>query len=367
MGIPWARATSGGAWASVLLLRVVDDKAQALFDNCFKVLDGPSAPDLSFLELDHKLIVTISNRKGSNNYLEEYSEIDPNIQLLEDTTGVRTQAQEDSLKTYRFEGYQIYQLRRPDVSVESLKDPDLVRLVAQFDVKNGITKLVNYQLDRSIGAAVPVVEVEGGDEGISHTFEITRDVFSEKDATMVNHKQYYFMALSYAHNEYSPYSQDPGIENGLYGQKKPYLSGRKNIKVYTAIPHKPMDGKVLNSDYGDRFEISRLQGHGNGGFALELKQSVVDNIMSKPPITYTWDPVRNKYYTKDTIGSENYPMAYQIDYKINKGPLNIKVVNPLDVKAGEFTFRFVDVKHPSTTNAQGEVVVTDSLTILRSH
>lgn len=60
-------------------------------------------------------------------------------------------------------------------------------------------------------------------------------------------------------------------------------------------------------------------------------------------------------------------MAYQIDYKINKGPLNIKVVNPLDVKAGEFTFRFVDVKHPSTTNAQGEVVVTDSLTILRSH
>ena len=38
-GVPWARATSGGAWASVELLRVTDDKCQALFDNCFKVID----------------------------------------------------------------------------------------------------------------------------------------------------------------------------------------------------------------------------------------------------------------------------------------------------------------------------------------
>jgi hypothetical protein len=364
VGIPWARATSGGAWASVLLLRVVDDKAQALFDNCFKVLDGPSAPDLSFLELDHKLVVNISNRRGSNNYMEEYSEIDPNIQLLEDTTGARTQAQEDSLKTYRFEGYQIYQLRRPDVSVESLNDPDLVRLVAQFDKKNGITKLINYYLDRSIGATVPVVEVEGGDEGISHTFEITRDAFADKDPKLVNHKQYYFLAIAYAYNEYSPYSQDPGIENGLYGQKKPYLSGRKNIKVYTAIPSKVVDGIVLNSTYGDRFEITRVQGHGNGGFGLELQQSVVDEIMSKEPIKYTWDPITKSYFTNDVIGSDSYPMAYNIDYTINNGPLNIKVINPLDVKGGEFTLRFVDVKHPSSTNAQGEVVITDSLTIL---
>lgn len=367
VGIPWARATSGGAWASVLLLRVVDDKAQALFDNCFKVLDGPSAPDISFLELDKKLVVNISNRKGSNNFMEGYSEIDPNIQLLEDTTGNRTKAQEDSLKTYRFEGYQIYQLRRPDVSVESLNDPDLVRLVAQFDKKNGVTRLINYNLDRSIGATVPVVEVEGGDEGISHTFEITSDAFAEKDPKLVNHKQYYFLALAYAYNEYAPYSQDPGIENGLYGQKKPYLAGRKNIKVYTAIPHKIVDGKVLNSTYGDRFEITRLQGHGNGGFGLELKQSVVDEIMSKPPIRYTWDPARNGYVTNDTIGSDSYPMAYNLDYTINHGPLNVKVINPLDVRAGEFTLRFVDVKHPSSTNSQGEVTITDSLTILRAN
>lgn len=364
VGIPWARATSGGPWASVLLLRVVDDKAQALFDNCFKVLDGPSAPDLTFLEMDNKLIVTISNRKGSNNYLEGYSEIDPNIQLLEDTTGTRTPAQEDSLKTYRFEGYQIYQLRRADVSVESITDPDLARLVAQFDKKNGITKLINYNFDRSIGAAVPEVMVEGGDEGISHTFEITQDAFADKDPKLVNHKQYYYLAVAYAFNEYLPYSQDPGIENGLYGQKLPYLAGRKNIKVYTAIPHKTMNGLVTNSAYGDRFKITRLQGNGNGGFELEMDPATVEEIMAKPPISYTWDMAAGHYVTADTIGTDNYPIAYNIDYIKNAGPLNIKVVDPLDMTSGNFTLRFTNVKQPSNTDSQGNITVTDSLRIL---
>jgi hypothetical protein len=364
VGIPWARATSGGPWASVLLLRVVDDKAQALFDNCFKVLDGPSAPDLTFLELSNKLIVTISNRKGSNNYLEAYSEIDPNIQLLEDTTGSRTPEQEDSLKTYRFEGYQIYQLRRPDVSVESLDDPDLARLVAQFDKKNGITKLINYEFDRGIGANVPTVMVEGGDEGIRHTFEISQDVFSDRDPKLVNHKQYYFMALAYAFNEYSPYTQDPGIENGLYGQKTPYLAGRKNIKVYTAIPHKPVNGLVTNSSYGDRFKITRVQGNGNGGFDLEMEPSTLDEIISKPPISYTWDPIAGHYVTEDTIGSDNYPIAYEIDYIKNFGPLNVKVVDPLDMQSGEYTLTFTEVRQPSNTDSQGNITITDSLRIL---
>ncbi|MFY9407333.1 MAG: hypothetical protein WBI52_08380, partial [Bacteroidales bacterium] len=35
VGIPWARATSGGPFASVELLRKVDDKCQRLFENCF--------------------------------------------------------------------------------------------------------------------------------------------------------------------------------------------------------------------------------------------------------------------------------------------------------------------------------------------
>jgi hypothetical protein len=222
VGIPWARATSGGPFASVELLRVVDDKAQALFDNCFKVIDGPNAPDLAFQELDREFIVYISNSPSSNNYKESYTEFDPNIIQPHPTEPTK---RSDSL--YRFEGYQIFQLKNERVSVESLKDANLVRLVAQFDKKNGISKLVNYYFDESIGATVPVVEVRGGDNGIQHSFKITQDAFATGDVRLVNHKQYYFMAIAYAHNEYMPYTDEPGVLGGLFGQKLPYLAGRK--------------------------------------------------------------------------------------------------------------------------------------------
>ena len=82
VGVPWAKAISGGPWASVELFRVVDDKCQALFENCFKVIDGPDAPDLTFRELDREVMIYISNSPSSNNYLEEYKELDPQIKAI---------------------------------------------------------------------------------------------------------------------------------------------------------------------------------------------------------------------------------------------------------------------------------------------
>jgi hypothetical protein len=371
VGIPWARATTGGAWASVELLRVVDDKAQALFDNCFKVLDGPDAPDLTFLELDRKLVTFISNRRGSNNFNEAYAEIDPNIQLLEDSIPL-PQHVEDSLRTYTFEGYQIFQLRYPEVTVESLDDPDLARLVAQFDIKNGITKLVNFYFDASVGASVPVVEVVGGDEGIEHSFEITQDAFADKDPKLVNNKQYYYLALAYAFNEYAPYTEEPGIIDGLYGQKLPYLAGRRNIKTYTAIPHKPVGGIVLNAEYGDGFEITRLQGKGNARIALELTDASISEVLSKPPIEYeaflegpfSINILNNQLVPVTKFGDENYPIVYNPTYKKGEGPLRLKVIDPLNIVPGKFKVELFNVQMPFTIS--GTDTIYDTLSINRA-
>ncbi len=368
VGIPWARATTGGAWASVELLRVVDDKAQALFDNCFKVIDGPDAPDMTFLELDRKLIVFLSNRRGSNNFNESYAEIDPNIQLLEDSIPLPPHIQ-DSLRTYRFEGYQIYQLRYPEVSVESLDDPDYARLVAQFDIKNGISKLVNFDFDASIGHSVPVIKVVGKDEGIDHTFEISDDAFAERDPKLVNNKQYYFMALAYAFNEYSPYTEEPGVLDGLYGQKLPYLPGRRNIRTYTAIPHKPVGGLTLNSNYGDGFEITRLQGKGNARIALALSPEITAEILSKPPITYeafltppyNEQTLYNELIPSVKFGDEDYPIAYNVKYEKGMGPLRVKVVDPLNVIPGKFRVELYNVQMPFTIS--GNDTIYDTLSI----
>jgi hypothetical protein len=341
VGIPWARANSGGAFASVELLRVVDDKAQSLFDNCFKVIDGPNAPDLSFRELDREIILYISNSPSSNNYGESYQEYDPNIMQphpLDETM------RSDSL--YRFEGYQIFQLANATVSVESIHDPDLVRLVAQFDKHNGVSKIVNFNYDESIGATVPVVEVIGGDDGIQHSVTITQDAFATDDVRLINHKQYYYLALAYAHNEYMPYTQEPAVLNGLLGQKKPYLAGRKNIKIYTAIPHIIVNGLLPQSDFGDGPEVTRLAGNGNGGMTLELKDETVTEILSKDPAGPD-----NKF------GSPNYPIAYNPVYKEGFGPINVRVVDPLNVKAADYELWMDTLKFVKLEEVTGEAVI----------
>ncbi len=330
VGIPWARATSGGPWASVELLRVVDDKCQKLFDNCFKVLDGPDAPDLSIVEMDKELIFYISNSKTSNNYREKYDEYDNTI--TQPLPGGEDGERSDS--TYVFEGYQIYQLANASVTLESKDNADLVRLVAQYDVKNGVGMLVNYYYDKAIGGNVPVVEVEGGDNGVVHSFKVTEDQFGTSNRQLTNFKQYYFTVVAYAYNEYMPYSQEPGILNGLLGQMKPYLAGRRNIKTYSAIPHPTVNGTVINSEYGEGPQVTRIKGNGNGGMLIELTNETVEEILSKPPA----DSV-NK------MGGPDYPIAYNATYEYGRGPLNVKVIDPLNVINAEYLLEFTNVSY----------------------
>jgi hypothetical protein len=66
VGLPWARTTSTDPKASIPLLKIADDKAQALFDNCFRVLSGPEAPDMTIQEMSNELIIYFSNKPASN-------------------------------------------------------------------------------------------------------------------------------------------------------------------------------------------------------------------------------------------------------------------------------------------------------------
>ncbi|MDD2576616.1 MAG: hypothetical protein PHV76_03850, partial [Bacteroidales bacterium] len=205
VGIPFAQATSGGPYASVTLLRQIDDKCQALFDNCFNLLEGPDAPDLTIKELNRELIIFLTNdAPSSNNINESYSKIDVSIPvkydniiqvdtILYDNSGNPYIHTRDSILStdvydqyYRFEGYQIFQLKDRTVSVADIYDEDKARLVAQCDIRNfdskqndaPISKLINYTKDDNIGGLVPKVMVNGLNKGIQHSFRITEDMFA---------------------------------------------------------------------------------------------------------------------------------------------------------------------------------------------
>lgn len=308
VGVVWARATNGDNESSVLAMRNADDKTQALFDNCFQLLNGPDAPDLTITELENELILYLNNPVTSNNYREAYAEQDPTIiPSIDDTL---TDDELDEFRTYRFQGYKVYQVADNSVGPNDLGDVSKARLIAQVDIKDSVTNLVNYYFDSDLGTSVPQLEVEGANQGIQTSFQVFQDAFADGDNRLINNKAYYFMALSYAYNGNT--------------EEAPYLGSRKgttgSISAVKGIPHNTRvqnGGSTLNSKYGDGVQITRLEGAGNGGNVLELETSTVEEILEN-----------NR--------------ADNLVYQKGSGPVNIKVVDPISVKPGNFTLWFLD-------------------------
>jgi len=313
VGVIYGRSFSGDAFESVAAVKIADTKAQALFDNCFRILDPPSAPVLQIQELENELVLMVSNPFG-NNVNEEYIEED-NINIVE-PPGVTYD------KNYRFEGYQIYQMIDDEASVADIGDIDKARLVAQCDIENDVEELINYEFNEELGVAVPSLKVNGANEGIQHSFLLTEDAFAAgTNKTLVNHRTYYYIAIAYAYNNYKNY--DPTDPGSLDGQQMPYISSRlaadgSAIRPVIGIPHDPIaeaDGTLTSLRYGDSPQIKRLDGTGNGGFAVDLTQESVDNIFAN--------------------GSMATPT-----YTTSGAPIKVKVIDPLSLADGIFRLRF---------------------------
>ncbi|MGC6533887.1 MAG: T9SS C-terminal target domain-containing protein, partial [Flavobacteriales bacterium] len=278
-GVVWARATAGDPFESVELVRLADDKAQALFDNCFEIVSGPDAPDVTIQEMENELIIYLSNDNPlSNNFGEEYVAFDPAIpEALQDGTAL------DSLsRSYTFQGYQIYQVVDATVTATDLADPDRARLIFQCDVQDGVTQPINYVLDPDMGQPVPMLMADGANEGIRHSFQVVNDAFATGDNALINHKTYYFIALAYGYNNYLDFDPVSG-----QGQDVQYLASRKGatgaIRTFAAIPHKvnPENGGTqVFTSYGDGVEMTKIEGRGNGTNELELTEATKATILA---------------------------------------------------------------------------------------
>jgi hypothetical protein len=315
VGVVWNRnpscaCGSGGTFEQCI--GQIDDKAQALFNNCFKLVDGPDAPTVDIRELDREIIISLINEPGSNNINESYDQIDPIAKSLSLT--------DPTIKdvTYTFQGYMLYQLKNAQVSANELGDVTKARLVAQVDVKDGVSKIINYKFDPSLGANIPSLMVEGSNTGIQKTFRILDDKFATDNPKLINHQTYYYAAIAYAYNNYKTFNS---LNPTAGGQMQPYLQGRRRFKVYTAIPHKTEShsgGTVLNAAYGDGVPVTRIEGKGNGGFKMELTEETIEKILT----------------TNGLYGP--------ITYAARKGPIDVKVVDPMALKNVDFELSFVD-------------------------
>ncbi|MFN8279299.1 MAG: hypothetical protein U0V49_03350 [Saprospiraceae bacterium] len=313
IGVPWVPNQNYPCPALDEFLKA-DQLCQDLFDNCFELKDGPTAPDVDFVELDQQLIMILSNSLGSNNYNEEYAE---------DGIGFP----EGVDKKYRFEGYRVFQLKDQNVSLSdnSIADIEQVREIFTVDLKNKIRKIYNWVGIKNPTPSTtnpivyyPVTKVEGFDSGIRHTFNITEDAFATGlNKQLINHKKYFYIVQAYSYNNYEDYKIATNE-----GQRTQFCPGRLNLgpngdgKPYTAIP-RPQVYENLKAKYGDGLPVTRLDGIGTGNNFMRLDPGMYDKIL-------------------------NNTSAGVIEYAAGGGPIEVKVVNPLKVKNGEYEIRFTD-------------------------
>jgi len=364
VGIPFAQASSGNAWQSVELLRQIDDKCQSLFENCFKVLNGPDAPTLVAQELKNEVILYITY-KNPRSQGEDYVELDPGITTYYLDANGEHKRYTDEQRSYKFEGYQIFQLKDSKTSITDINDVTKARLVAQCDLKNfyddtldspsiPIGTLVNYEPNSTTGLSTPQIMVNGANAGIQHVFRITRDEFSTgTNRSLVNNKEYYYVCIAYAHNRFKEYS--PSSANMLDGQQKPYLASRtdeygRTITPIRVVPHDPTNengGTEINAEFGMKPLITRIEGHGNGGSILRLTKESIEELMG-PEGTPGMAPGIS---TLDTVTGKmtltNPCVIVNPTYQENYGPVNVTVIDPLNIKPGKFVIKFLGVRDNS--------------------
>ncbi|TAE46270.1 MAG: hypothetical protein EAZ89_20410, partial [Bacteroidetes bacterium] len=324
-GVVWARGYYNDQFGSVCELFSADDIAQALFDNNFQLLDGPDAPALTATEYDQEILLSWNYaealRTVRNNYNESYRQSDPVL---------KAQGVADSV--FEFEGYIVYQLADGTVGPNELNDPDRARIVSQSDVKNGVGTIVNRTEQRAEGLSSPLiideVMVQGSDEGILHSVQVTKDLFAQGDETRLrNYSTYYYAVIAYAYNETT-------------SDGRKYVQGNRFFQVVPVLPH-PIDfekvGTVINSAYGDGLSVTQIGGVGNGGNFVQISPETEATIIAN--------------------GSTG-----AITYQAGAAPIEVKVIDPKLVKPKHYQLlvtrdSLLELNQISTDPATGQQVV----------
>ena len=146
-GVVWVPEIPDYPCPSLKSLVEADVLSQNLFDNCFKITDGPDAPYIDVVELDEEIILNLTYNAEQNNYGLNYEESPAEL---------RPFAPLDT--TYNFQGYKIFQLSGPNISVTELDDQEKARMIFQCDVDDNISKIANWAIesDEDLGFSVDI-------------------------------------------------------------------------------------------------------------------------------------------------------------------------------------------------------------------
>ncbi|MCI0694699.1 hypothetical protein L0337_22175 [candidate division KSB1 bacterium] len=271
--------------SSIAVLKFFDRFAQDAFDNLFQLPKPPALPNPIASEYDGQIFLNWASNPA----------------------GVAA-TENETIKGYAFEGYNVYQLPTAGASVEQgIK-------LATFDVNNSIRTISQETFDPRSGLILNLPVQFGNDTGISRTFLVDRDRL--RDAPLINGQPYYFGVTAYSYNA------DPNVASKTL-ESPP--------AIVTVVPQTTKPGVRLASTPGDSLTV-RHEGPSDGT-AVAL---VLDPLKANGhdyEVTFSDDghggfvwALANKTASKIVLSSQSNQSG-DGNYLLTDG-LQVKVVGP---------------------------------------
>jgi len=213
--------------SSVLVLKFYDRFAQNAFDVLFELPSAPPKPTMLATELNQQILLNWAVDAAAVAKVEQFND-----------------------KGYAFEGYNIYQL--PNAGATSSQGIKL----ATYDLKNGVTTIVQESFDAASGLVLSLPAQIGKDTGIKRTLTVTTDRL--RDAPLANGRMYYFGISAYSYNG------TPGLTT---------VTLESPMTVVGVVPQSTKPGVRLTTANSTMLEVS----HGEGTSEGVVTAEVIDN------------------------------------------------------------------------------------------
>jgi hypothetical protein len=205
---------------SITSLKSTDALAQRIFDNNFQVPNSPP------------VVPTSVYAPGNGQIYLSWSDTAEKVSIPNKLSG----------SSYRFQGYNIYQIK----SGATGSEPADRILMATYDIKDGITDIQDSLFNNDYGTYIYYVVQEGSDNGISRYFVMDRDY--EGNTLLYNGTQYRVVVTAYYYDSLG----------GPFSAPKVAESPITSTNIQQVIPQNLTLGTVVYYNVGDTIPTNQM-------------------------------------------------------------------------------------------------------------
>ena len=213
----------GDRLSSILIMKQNIAAAREAFEASFEFARAPEKPALTATALNRETILDWGSNAGKVGRTEEAV----------------------IARTYRFEGYNVYQLPSLGAPLEQGVK------IATFDLKNGVTFIKSAIYYPTTGLSGTAIVQNGTDSGIQHFLSVKRDVLIQYGGPLYNGREYFFAVTAYN------YTSDANKRTRTLESEPSHV---------TVIPQIPF-GVQINTRTGDSVSVARVSGGADGSIA----------------------------------------------------------------------------------------------------